>query len=180
MSEASRKPLGRSRRTLSVPYCVVPCPRSVVPAAGSDRSTRRGSRALSVGPSVPAPQSPVRLSPGISIQELFHATSKANDAHKRCGSGGCMTTAVLPPHRRTGPGNAGMGERGASAPCLLSAVVNGGRAPRSPIPPRSPRILGQGLTPPARRELRQGARRPPLARKHARGQPGASRSARPS
>ena len=44
---------------------------------GSDRSTRRGSRALSVGPSVPARQSPVRLSPGISIQKLFHATSKA-------------------------------------------------------------------------------------------------------
>jgi hypothetical protein len=35
---------------------------------GIDRSTRRGSRALSVGPSVPARQSPVRLSPGISIR----------------------------------------------------------------------------------------------------------------
>ena len=56
----------------------------------------------SVGPSVSAPQSRVRLSPRISIEELFHAISRANGAHKRCESGGFMTTAVSPPEPALG------------------------------------------------------------------------------
>jgi hypothetical protein len=82
--------------------------RRFCPVVLSDRSTRRGLRGLSVGGSVRAPQSPVRLSRGMSIQDQLHAISKANEAHKRYGSRRYMTTAVrevcvVMRQRRTAP-----------------------------------------------------------------------------
>ena len=74
---------------------VVPAAGVIVPRAADLEPCR------SVGRSVPAPQSPVRLSPGISIQELFHATSKANDAHTRVRIGGIHDDSrCSPPNRR--------------------------------------------------------------------------------